>query len=99
MRQAAPGLALAVALATLARGTAQALALGLGGLPKLPLSPVMCAVVLGMLWRNSVGVPAWATRGLDWAMHRLLRVGIALVGLRLTLAGATVIAATAVPVP
>ena len=98
VRQAAPGLALAVALATLARGTAQALALGLGGLPKLPLSPVMCAVVLGMLWRNSVGVPAWATRGLDWAMHRLLRVGIALVGLRLTLAGATVIAATAVPV-
>ena len=98
VRRAAPGLALAVALATLARGTAQALALGLGGLPKLPLSPVMCAVVLGMLWRNSVGVPAWATRGLDWAMHRLLRVGIALVGLRLTLAGATVIAATAVPV-
>ena len=98
VRQAAPGLALAVALATLARGTAQALALGLGGLPKLPLSPVMCAVVLGMLWRNSLGVPAWATRGLDWAMHRLLRVGIALVGLRLTLAGATVIAATAVPV-
>ena len=98
VRQAAPGLALAVALATLARGTAQALALGLGGLPKLPLSPVMCAVVLGMLWRNSVGVPAWATRGLDWAMHRLLRVGIALVGLRLTLAGASAIAATAVPV-
>jgi len=98
VRRAAPGLALAVALATLARGTAQALALGLGGLPKLPLSPVMCAVVLGMLWRNSVGVPAWATRGLDWAMHRLLRVGIALVGLRLTLAGASAIAATAVPV-
>jgi len=98
VRQALPGLALAVLLAALARGAAQALALGLGGLPKLPLSPVMCAVVLGMLWRNSVGVPAWATRGFDWAMYRLLRVGIALVGLRLTLAGATAIAATAVPV-
>jgi len=58
----------------------------------------MCAVVLGMAWRNSLGVPAWAKRGLDWTMHRLLRVGIALVGLRLTLAGATAIAATAVPV-
>jgi len=44
VRRAAPGLALAVALATLARGMAQALALGAGGLPKLPLSPVMCAV-------------------------------------------------------
>jgi uncharacterized integral membrane protein (TIGR00698 family) len=31
-------------------------------------------------------------------MHRLLRVGIALVGLRLTLSGATAIAATALPV-
>ena len=98
VRQAAPGLALAVALATAARGVAQALAVGAGGLPKFPLSPVMCAVVLGMAWRNSLGVPAWAKRGLDWTMHRLLRVGIALVGLRLTLAGATAIAATAVPV-
>jgi len=98
MRQGAPGLALAVALALLARALAQALAHGVGGLPKFPLSPVMCAVLLGMLWRNSVGVPLWATRGLDWTMHRLLRVGIALVGLRLTLAGATAIAATAVPV-
>jgi uncharacterized membrane protein YadS len=44
----------------------------------------MCAVLLGMLWRNSIGVPAWATAGLNWTMHRLLRVGIALVGLRLT---------------
>ena len=98
VRQAAPGLALAAALATLARAMAQALALGVGGLPKFPLSPVMCAVLLGMLWRNSLGVPGWATRGLDWTMHRLLRVGIALVGLRLTLAGATAIAVTAVPV-
>jgi uncharacterized integral membrane protein (TIGR00698 family) len=77
---------------------AQALAHGVGGLPKFPLSPVMCAVVLGMVWRNSIGVPGWATSGLDWTMHRLLRVGIALVGLRLTLAGATAIAATALPV-
>jgi uncharacterized integral membrane protein (TIGR00698 family) len=58
----------------------------------------MCAVLLGMLWRNSVGVPSWATRGLQWTMHRLLRVGIALVGLHLTLAGATAIALTALPV-
>jgi uncharacterized integral membrane protein (TIGR00698 family) len=98
LRQAAPGVCVAVALALLARGMAQGLAQGAGGLPKFPLSPVMCAVTLGMLWRNSIGVPAWAKAGLDWAMHRLLRVGIALVGLRLTLSGATAIAATALPV-
>ncbi|MBV8877727.1 MAG: putative sulfate exporter family transporter [Gammaproteobacteria bacterium] len=98
LRRAAPGLALAIALASLARVLAQAFAAGVGGLPKFPLSPVMCAVLLGMLWRNSVGVPGWATSGLAWTMHRLLRVGIALVGLRLTLAGATAIALTALPV-
>jgi len=98
LRSAAPGLALAIALATLARIIAQGLAGGVAGLPRFPLSPVMCAVLLGMLWRNIIGVPAWATRGLEWTMHRLLRVGIALVGLRLTLAGATAIALTALPV-
>ena len=94
----APGVLIAVVLAALARLLAQGLAQGAIGMPKVPLSPVMCAVLLGMLWRNTLGVPAWATRGLDWTMHRLLRVGIALVGLRLTLGGATSIAITALPV-
>jgi uncharacterized integral membrane protein (TIGR00698 family) len=98
VRAAAPGLIVAIALAMLARVMASQLAAGVGGLPKFPLSPVMCAVMLGMLWRNTVGVPSWATAGLNWTMHRLLRVGIALVGLRLTLGFATSIAATALPV-
>lgn len=98
VRQALPGILIAILLALLARAMAQQLAQGAIGLPKFPLSPVMCAVLLGMLWRNSIGVPAWATAGLNWTMHRLLRVGIALVGLRLTLGGATAIAATALPV-
>jgi uncharacterized integral membrane protein (TIGR00698 family) len=98
LRQTAPGIAVAVALALIARAIADALAQGALGLPRLPLSPVMCAVVLGMLWRNTLGVPGWATNGLKWAMHQLLRTGIALVGLRLTLAGAGSIALTALPV-
>jgi uncharacterized integral membrane protein (TIGR00698 family) len=96
--QATPGVIAAVALALVARALAEALAHGAGGLPRFPVSPVMCAVVLGMLWRNTLGVPAWASQGLKWAMHQLLRTGIALVGLRLTLMGATAIAATALPV-
>jgi uncharacterized integral membrane protein (TIGR00698 family) len=98
LRHTAPGIAVAVALALLARAIAEALAHGAAGLPRLPLSPVMCAVVLGMLWRNTLGVPGWASSGLKWAMHQLLRTGIALVGLRLTLAGAGSIALTALPV-
>ena len=91
-------MAIAIVLAVLAKIMAEGVAHGVVGLPKIPLSPVMYAVLLGMLWRNTIGVPAWTTDGLNWAMHRLLRMGIALVGLRLTLSGATAIAATALPV-
>ena len=98
VRGALPGILIAALLAAAAWVLAWLLAHGAAGLPKLPLSPVMCAVVLGMLWRNTLGVPVWATSGLNWTMQRLLRVGIALVGLRLTLGGATAIAASALPV-
>ncbi|MBV9344485.1 MAG: putative sulfate exporter family transporter [Gammaproteobacteria bacterium] len=98
LRTLAPGIAVAILLALLARLLAAQLAAGAAGLPKLPLSPVMCAILLGMLWRNILGVPGWAAGGLSWTMQRLLRIGIALVGMRLTLAGAGLIAITALPV-
>jgi uncharacterized integral membrane protein (TIGR00698 family) len=98
LRLALPGVAIAAVLALLARAVAGELAEGIAGLPKLPISPVMIAVVLGMLWRNTLGVPRFATEGLEWVMRGLLRTGIALVGLRLTLSGATAIAASALPI-
>jgi uncharacterized integral membrane protein (TIGR00698 family) len=98
VRRLSPGVLVAILLAVLARSMSDSIAQGAVGLPKIPLSPVLYAVLIGMLWRNSLGVPAWTNDGLNWAMHRLLRTGIALVGLRLTLAGASAIALTALPV-
>lgn len=98
LRLAVPGLILAVALAFLAKVVSEALSEGLGALPKVPISPVLCAVLIGMLWRNLLGVPPWAGEGLKLAMQGVLRIGIALVGLRLTLAGAGAVVATALPV-
>ena len=98
LRLALPGVVVAAALALLAKALAGELADGVAGLPKLPISPVMVAVMLGMLWRNTLGVPRFATEGLEWVMRGLLRTGIALVGLRLTLSGATAIAASALPI-
>src|SRR6202000_991857 len=86
-RRVIPGVLVAIVLAILAKSVSENVAHGAIGLPKIPLSPVMFAVLLGMLWRNTLGVPAWAGDGLNWAMHKVLRTGIALVGLRLTLAG------------
>src|SRR5882724_6419097 len=98
LRRVVPGVLVAILLAVLAKSLADSVAQGAIGLPKIPLSPVLYAVLIGMLWRNTLGVPAWTSDGLNWAMHRLLRTGIALVGLRLTLAGASAIAVTALPV-
>lgn len=98
LRLAAPGIVVAAGLALLANVLSEAMSAGVGGLPKIPSSPVLCAVLLGMLWRNTFGVPASCAEGLNLAMHSVLRTGIALVGLRLTLTGATAIAATALPV-
>lgn len=98
LRQAVPGLAVAVALSLLARLLADRIGEGIAGGPALPLSPVLIAVLLGMLWRNTLGVPGWSVEGLNWAMHGVLRTGIALIGLRLTLSGVGAIAATALPV-
>ena len=98
VRRVVPGVLVAILLAILAKSLSDSIAQGAIGLPKIPLSPVLYAVLIGMLWRNTLGVPAWTSDGLNWAMHRLLRTGIALVGLRLTLAGASAIALTALPV-
>src|SRR6186713_3667053 len=98
VRLVIPGILVAVGLALLANVVADGMSDGIGGLPKIPSSPVLCAVLLGMLWRNTLGVPASCQEGLNLAMNGLLRTGIALVGLKLTLSGATVIAETALPV-
>lgn len=63
-----------------------------------PISPVLCAVLLGVLWRNTIGVDATSVPGIEWITNRLLRIGIALVGLKLTLVGMASTAVLAVPV-
>ena len=90
-----PGLALACGIALLAT-LAQRLS-GIAG-----LSPLALAMVLGMLWRNLIGLPDAARDGVTLALRRVLRLAIVLLGFQLTLAqlravglpGLTVIAVT-----
>ncbi|SFI86809.1 YeiH family protein [Albimonas pacifica] len=74
----APGLGLVAALA-LGAMAAQRLS-GIGA-----LSPMVLALVAGIALRNLGGVPAAAAPGLALAMRTLLRLGIVLLGFRLTL--------------
>lgn len=50
------------------------------------LSPLILAILIGMVVRNTVGRPAWAHAGAAFSMRRLLRLGIILLGLQLTVA-------------
>lgn len=66
-------------------GLLAAVAFGLRALfPAIPLSPLMLAIALGMLWRNLAGVPASASPGIAASLKRPLRLGIVLLGLQLT---------------
>jgi uncharacterized integral membrane protein (TIGR00698 family) len=49
-----------------------------------PLSGVPVAIVLGLLLKNSVGVPAVCNPGLKFCVTVVLRLGIVLVGIRLS---------------
>ncbi|MCP3879713.1 MAG: putative sulfate exporter family transporter, partial [Sulfitobacter sp.] len=73
-----PGLALAAIIA--------ALAFALRYLPGVGmLSPLILAILLGMALRNTLGTPEVAKTGLAISMRPVLRAGIILMGLQLTL--------------
>jgi len=90
MRAALPGFAFVVALAIAAKGVS----LASGG----ALSSILCAIVLGIVWRNFAGIGGWADAGVELAARTLLRAGIALIGLRLTFVVLTSISLSAIPV-
>lgn len=79
---AIPGLVLVLAVAITARFL-QSLIPG----PTLnrAISEILIAVLLGLIVRNALPLPANVQPGISFALHRLLRLGIVLLGLRLSL--------------
>ena len=74
-----PGLALTGAIALAAYGVRMIPGLGL-------LSPLVIAIVIGMAFHNLVGTPKAAVPGVKFALRRILRFAIVLLGLQLTVA-------------
>lgn len=97
-RAAANGILLAIALAAVAEVASRAFRDWLNPDGPSPVSPVLCAVLLGVAWRNTVGLRPGFLPGLQWITNNLLRLGIALVGLRLSLSGLASTATVALPV-
>ena len=72
-----PGLLLTAAIA--------GLAIGLRNLPGLAgFSPMILAITIGIGFHNLIGTPAWAKDGVTFSIRRILRAGIVLLGLQLT---------------
>ena len=81
-----PGRSAAALPGVLLAAVVAAGALVLRRLPALAaISPLLLAILLGMLVRNTLGVPATAHAGLALCLRRPLRAGIVLLGLQLTL--------------
>jgi uncharacterized integral membrane protein (TIGR00698 family) len=89
---------LAIALAVVAMFASRAVRDWLNPNGPSPVSPVLCAVLLGVVWRNTIGLSAGFVPGLQWITNNLLRLGIALVGLRLSLSGLASTASMALPI-
>ena len=91
------GFLLAAALGAVGTWLAAWLGRAVWGLEKSPVSPVMVSIVLGMAIGNVVRLPAWTRPGLRFAMTRVLRLGIVLLGIRLSFVEVARLGALAFP--
>lgn len=82
---ALPGLALAVLLAAVATVAADVLGRRVLGFARSPIGSIPVAILFGALLRNCGGVPRAYEAGLKLSVRVLLRLGIVLLGLRLSL--------------
>jgi len=95
--QLAPGLGLAVCLAVAGTLLAGWMGSAVFKMERSPVSPILLTVLLGLLIRNVAGLPAALEEGLRVCVRVILRIGVALLGLRLSLAAAGQIGLHALP--
>ncbi|MEZ4354899.1 MAG: putative sulfate exporter family transporter [Myxococcota bacterium] len=92
-----PGLALAGLIALAGQGLADLSGAAMG-LEKTPVSPILVAILLALFVRNAIGLPTVYEAGLSLALKKVLRIGVALLGIRLSLAATGAIGLVALPV-
>jgi uncharacterized integral membrane protein (TIGR00698 family) len=93
-----PGVVIAGLLALAGRELADLIGTEIFQLEGAPVSPILIAILLGLLIRNAIGLPESYQAGLRLCLQRLLRIGVALLGLRLSLATVGSIGVVALPI-
>ncbi len=101
MNLKSPGWWAGIGLALFVSVAAGYVATGFGvtvlGFAKSPISAIMMAIVLGMLIANTIKLPAGIQPGLRFCTSTILKIGIILLGIRLSLAGAGQFTLVALP--
>lgn len=93
-----PGIFLALGLAVLGQFLSDFIGITLMGLPKSPISAIMVAILLGILVGNIITLPDSFKPGISFGLKRVLRIGIVLLGIRLSLAEAGAIGLQSLPI-
>lgn len=93
-----PGLLVVSLLAWLSIWLSEFIGVGLMGFEKTPVSAVMVAILLGMIIGNVVVLPGWLKPGFQFAVKKLLRLGIILLGIRLSVFDVFRVGAVGVPI-
>lgn len=93
-----PGLLLAITLAWLSFVLSDYIGETLMGFDNSPLSPVMLVIPLGMILGNILPSTQRLKPGLQFSMKKLLRLGIILLGIRLSVADVFQLGAMGIPI-
>ncbi len=97
-KEQGPGLLVVLAIALISVWLADFLGTSVMGFAKSPISAVMVAMLIGLVLRNTLSLPKILGHGIKFSTKRLLRVGIILLGLRLSLVEMALVVRTGFPV-
>jgi len=96
--QLPPGLLAAALLAWLSIWLSRYIGVTVMGFEKTPISAVTMAIVLGLIIGNVVSLPAWLKPGFKFAVKKVLRLGIIMLGIRLSIFDVFKLGALGVPI-
>lgn len=91
------GIAVAVVVSLTAGAAAKWFGTAVLGFAKNPVSAIMMAIILGMIVANTIRLPDSLLAGIRFCSSTVLRVGIMLLGIRLSLLGAGQFTVIALP--
>jgi uncharacterized integral membrane protein (TIGR00698 family) len=93
-----PGLALTAIVAWAGLWLSEWLGRSVLGFPKSPISGISMAIVVGLLLGNLLRLPRLFSAGVKFALKRVLRLGIILLGLRLSIGDVLKLGALGIPI-